>query len=515
MSNTSTNYAELNVTNDDMKEMLAEGNGSAEKKSVPAKKKNIGYRILAVILTLAPVCLFFLSVNVLITTQTGYAMYDKATLWDAVLALFKKDGLSKFYADAAETVSGAAASGFDAFKLFGLPTLSGSGVVGKVTGLILYAFPVVWVLTLIFMIIAIFSSKASPALARAIALLNCWLYAGYTIVLLVISAYYPAIPATYDIVLLAFAAAYFLIYFVLSAIRAGKASWLNLLLCLLTIGFAAALMYGVTECVKDLTVLFKTKDAYKTVIVVLFGVLAVALAISSFRMSRMKGYTFDLLRYILNFAIAIAAIVMTFIVKEFDSLLLYAAIAAACALVQIILVSIVLSAKKKAAKKAAAKTVDETTTKSVEEAPEAQPVTEAEMEKEAGVYAEAVRYEGYPETEAPEAQPLDAPAPQPYVFSHPEEEEVPANKSAATADYDFYNSRSFDPFIASLNSKEREQFTEIFILKYKGDTKNLPDYEVGGDNSEFFRKVFIYLGQYRDRIPDSLLGKMYQFAVKK
>ena len=42
----------------------------------------------------------------------------------------------------------------------------------------------------------------------------------------------------------------------------------------------------------------------------------------------------------------------------------------------------------------------------------------------------------------------------------------------------------------------------------------LPDYVVGGDNKEFFRKIFIYLGQYRDRIPDSLLAKMYQFAIK-
>lgn len=525
MSNNSTNYA-ASVTNDDMKEMLAEGNGSAAAKPAP-KKRNVGYRIFAIILTLAPIiCFCFLSVSVLIATQTGYAMYE-TTIREVILALFKKDGISKFYADAAETISGAATSGFDAFKLFGIPTLSGSGVVGKVTGLILYAFPVVWILSVIFAIIAAFSGKAAPAMMRTITLFNCWLYAGYSIVLLVISAYYPTIPATYSILLLAFAAAYFVIYFVLSAIRAGKGSWLSLLLCILTIGFAASLMYGVTECVADLTVLFKTKDVYKTIIVALFGVLALALAISSFRMSRKKGYTFDLLRYILNFAIAVAAVVLTFVVKEFKSLLMYAAIAAAYALVQIILVSIALSVKKKAAKKAAAKATVEAaeeteTAETAAEAPEAQAITEAEMtEQETGVYAEAVRYEGYPKADAPEAQPLDEPAPAPapaprsYVFSRPEEEAAPAGGPAATADYDFYNSKSFDPFIASLNAAEREQFTEIFILKYKGDTKNLPDYQVGGDNTEFFRKVFVYLGQYRERIPDSLLGKMYQFASKK
>ena len=105
-----------------------------------------------------------------------------------------------------------------------------------------------------------------------------------------------------------------------------------------------------------------------------------------------------------------------------------------------------------------------------------------------------------PEAPAPEAPaPVPAPAPTPAV---------------ETADYDYYNSKSFDPFIASLSTEERNQFTELFILKYKGTMPEIPDYQVGGDNREFFRKIFIYLGQYRDRIPDGLLAKMYQFNLK-
>lgn len=87
-------------------------------------------------------------------------------------------------------------------------------------------------------------------------------------------------------------------------------------------------------------------------------------------------------------------------------------------------------------------------------------------------------------------------------------------KQVNTAGYDFYNSKSFDPFIAILNNEERNQFTELFILKFKGVMPEIPDYQVGGDNKEFFRKLFIYLGQYRDRIPDGLLAKIYQFAIK-
>ena len=61
---------------------------------------------------------------------------------------------------------------------------------------------------------------------------------------------------------------------------------------------------------------------------------------------------------------------------------------------------------------------------------------------------------------------------------------------------------------------ERNQFTEIFILRYHGLMPDIPDYQVGGDNAEFFRRIFIYLGQYRDRIPSGLLAKIYQYSLK-
>lgn len=125
-------------------------------------------------------------------------------------------------------------------------------------------------------------------------------------------------------------------------------------------------------------------------------------------------------------------------------------------------------------------------------------------------------YEAYTAEETPAAQESaqeeqaeEAPATQEPAA---QEQEQPAAK---TNGYDYYNGKSFDPFIASLSDEERKQFTEIFILKYKGETKNLPDYEVGGDNTNFFRKVFIYLGQYREKIPSKLLAKMYDFASKK
>lgn len=116
-------------------------------------------------------------------------------------------------------------------------------------------------------------------------------------------------------------------------------------------------------------------------------------------------------------------------------------------------------------------------------------------------YAEAYPYEGGPVAGVLLAQEVNP------TF-------LPQQPRVNTAGYDFYNCKSFDPFIATLNDMERNAFTELFILKYSGTMPELPDYVVGGDNKEFFRKIFIYLGQYRDRIPQPLLTKMYQFSMK-
>ena len=130
---------------------------------------------------------------------------------------------------------------------------------------------------------------------------------------------------------------------------------------------------------------------------------------------------------------------------------------------------------------------------------------EAAIEATSGFHTEEY-VEAYPYEGGPVAGVLMAEEVNPSFLPH--------EPHVNTAGYDFYNSKSFDPFIASLDQEERNAFTEIFILKFKGTMSELPDYVVGGDNKEFFRKVFIYLGQYRDRIPMKLLTKMYQFSMK-
>ena len=547
MSNTSTNYAELNVTNDDMKEVLAEGTSApAAAEAAPKKQKNIGYRILALILTIAPiVCLCLLPVKLLVSTSAGYAFYGKETILDAFLALFKKDGLAEFYAEVAKTISGAATSGFDSYTLKGIPVLAGNGALGKAMSLVMYALPIAAILAIVFMVIALCSGKAAPAMTRAILFVYFWAFGAYAVAITAVSLYSASLDRTFDVAMIAIAAVCFVIYLILSFVKTGKGAWMTLLLFILTVGFAGVTVYGIINCADGIKELMGSAEDsiisgvtegqfYKYALVALCGFLGLAAAVSSIRLSTKKGYTFDLVRYILHLLLAGLFIYVAFTVTAFEDAYLFAFIAAAIALVQIILTIAVICVRKKAKKAVALPAAVEETTKVEETAPVSETAEETskttESENETGVYAEAVRYEGSIAQEETmlETAEVETPAQEetntvteetatqqtPVCNCTAPEAEQPS-ATGATADYDFYNSRSFDPFIASLNSTEREQFTEIFILKYKGDTKNLPDYQVGGDNTEFFRKVFIYLGQYRDRIPDSLLSKMYQFAIRK
>ena len=493
MSNTSTNYAELNVTNDDMKEVLAEGTSApAAAEAAPKKQKNIGYRILALILTIAPiVCLCLLPVKLLVSTSAGYAFYGKETILDAFLALFKKDGLAEFYAEVAKTISGAAASGFDSYTLKGIPVLAGTGALGKAMSLVMYALPIAAILAIVFMVIALCSGKAAPAMARAILFVYFWAFGAYAVAITAVSLYSASLDRTFDIAMIAIAAVCFVIYLILSFIKAGKHTWMTLLLFILTVGFAGVTVYGIVNCADGIKELMGSAEDsiisgvtegqfYKYALVALCGFLGLAAAVSSIRLSTKKGYTFDLVRYIIHLLLAGLFIYVAFTVTAFEKAYLYAFIAAAIALVQIVLVIAVICARKKAKKAAAAPAVVEETAKVEETAPVSETTEEttataestqtepAPAESETGVYAEAVRYEGPTATEETtlEAEEVEAPVQEEtttvteetatqqapvynYNFTTPAAEQPGAG---ATADYDFYNSRSFDPFIASLNS---------------------------------------------------------------
>ncbi len=71
-----------------------------------------------------------------------------------------------------------------------------------------------------------------------------------------------------------------------------------------------------------------------------------------------------------------------------------------------------------------------------------------------------------------------------------------------------------DYFYASLTPDERKQFDDLFIHCVLGENTRLPRYVVGGNNTEFFRKVFIFIGRFRAYISTSLLEKLYTHASR-
>ena len=40
----------------------------------------------------------------------------------------------------------------------------------------------------------------------------------------------------------------------------------------------------------------------------------------------------------------------------------------------------------------------------------------------------------------------------------------------------------------------------------------IPTYKVGEENKAFFKKIFIYLSQYREKISSELLSKIYDYS---
>lgn len=560
---------DFNTLDQDELTALAEG----ETSEVPAAKKRVFSRILALVLAVAPVALLcFLPVNLFLIGESGYAFSDKITLLDVFLNLFKKNGVEKIYELAKVTTY----ADLSTFKYHGIPLLNTLETYGQVFSWYLYAFPVVFLLNIVFMFIGVFSGKKAPAMVRTIAFFDAMLFGGYALLIYMYSTSF-ATKAIYDIVVLSVAGAGTLFYIVYAFVTNGKKAIVPFILYLFTLAFIGAYGYAyihydmaanVRTLFSDTTKLFGKHTwgwFYDWSVRCGVGIFLLAAFFSTIRLFTKKGYAFDIFRYIVNLIGAAIIVCLCFIDMPFTKTVneakclgvakWFGVAAAGIALVQL-LVCIIAKARIKAAEEEALyeeeEESDTSETQTAQVAPQpvmAQPI--AAQAQPQPLYILPVAQQPVVAWQAP--QPVQQPAPQPVVeeqaieeeeqlvipnfssFAEEEtkelevapapaavpvapvaEEQTPAPAAqTAPAGYDYYNSKSFDPFIASLTDKEREQFTNLFILKYEGTMKYIPDYVVGGDNDEFFRKIFIFLGQYRDRIPDGLLAKMYKYCIKK
>ena len=129
----------------------------------------------------------------------------------------------------------------------------------------------------------------------------------------------------------------------------------------------------------------------------------------------------------------------------------------------------------------------------------------SEFERSMAALAKGIEPEPAPESAAAAATTYQStPAP---VFAQP----APAPAPAPAYDASQY---TYDSFINSLTPQEKNEFGDLFIANKYGDLAYLPGYVIGGDNREFFSKVFIYFGRFRGHISSALLDKLYSYVCR-
>lgn len=491
----------------------------------PKGKKNVAARVFAALFAVVGIAVaFLLSVKILVGSAP-----QSMKLFNAVKDVLKASD-----------------------KAFGLPVLvTVVDIPSKIAGLALYGFVGFLAISVILGIVAVFCSKKAPAMLRAVVFFFTAAWAMNAIAVYAYN-YYVARSNALDYISIALAGVGALTYFILAIAKNGKKAWLNQLHALLSIAASATVLLAALRYTADfkagLDSGLKGLVSFKIVVIAICAIAALNALIVAIRLQTKKGLALDLARYVVQFIVGVAVCYIAIMSKGAKIFLIFAIVAAAISLLQIVLCIIQNKCKKgkkeKAVKEPKAKkekakkeNKQETVAAPVEETPVA-PIPAIP----APVAAPAMAVAPVAPAPAAPAAPV-APAPAPAAVEIPSEYVVEEYAEALpydggpvegvalaaevnptftsmpaapvqTAGYDFYNSKSFDPFIAVLDNKERNEFTELFILKYKGVMPEIPEYTVGGDNKEFFRKLFIYLGQYRDRIPDGLLAKIYQFTVK-
>jgi len=446
------------------------------------KKGKWGYRILSLLVLALVAAAVVLPVSVFTGTLESKALYS------VVLDLFK-GGNSKW---------------FDF-----LPLVAGNSGVALAYGLTTYVCLILLVVSAVIAFVNLFTGRYRAVklsaffVATALAFNVLSVYA--------VSAFALKSPKL-DYYLLGGFGGAFLLYFILCVAK-NKRAWYNLLNAVLSIAFAGATAYVLCANAGEVETLANESLLNKLLVLVSSAIAVLAILIALIRMTVKKGRAFELIVFIFEL-LAGGVLVYLAIAKLTDAKLLFAIVAAGVALLQVLMTIIVIGVAKKKARKA--KQAQEAEESPEEETAEVEEVPEEEVEEE----VEAVVYDGGPiPVDTTEVQ--EEIEEEPVAEAEVEEEPAPAptpvilpTASVQTAEYDYYNSKAFDPFIATLDGEERNQFTELFILKVKGTFPELPDYVVGGDNRAFFHKFFIYLGQYRNRVPDGLMAKIYSFSTR-
>lgn len=368
-------------------------------------------------------------------------------------------------------------------KLFGvLPAFVVNGKAGIAATLALYVLTLTIVVSAVISFVAVWSKKSAPRRLQTAIFLASMGSAVYAITTACIGLFLTE-KATIDSLTAILALIGMLLTFVYMLVQFGKAAWFRAISFLFSFVAGGLLVYAIVHN-GEATRIVTNNATFNWMLVAIMVYTALNLIVSAIRTITKNGLAFDMVRFVLQLVISLLACYVGY-AEEFarSSYLMFAIISALISILQIVVTNFEFERRSK-------KHLNET--------------------------VESIREEslaGFETEEYVEAYPYAGGACEGVEVA----EEV--NLTAAQArgdkpDLATLVGNGFDPFLFTLSNEEKTEFVDLYILRCKWLMPEIPAYVVGGNNKDFFNKVFIYLGQYREKISNELLQKMYDFSMK-
>ena len=386
-----------------------------------------------------------------------------------------------------------------------LPMFDTASVTVRLSSYAVYAFIFASIATLVLSIVSIvLAKKATPNMAKSTLFVKFAVYlftftnAAYTISQTALTAY-ATVPVAFDVTTILLTLLGGAAYLLLLYIDHGKKAWFYVAQFALSFLVLIIVMLAFTHK-SEVSVALNVRRLYKAIaLLCMMGMLAMVVAFSLCAFYPAKAYAdvviplmITLVQVGVVLVVALTGLVAKIHVKHFA---VYTLLAAVLSFAQLFCNCLWILLIKK-----------------TEEAKSAEALIPEEKEE----YIEVYPYQGGPVSgiyvaEVVEENTQAAPAPE-YAQAA-EYAEAPACEPATEVAPAEENNGIYDAFFATLTEEEKGQFYNLYVLKTL-NMPGIPEYVVGGNNKLFFNKVFIYLGQYRQNIPNALLAKMYDFSLK-
>lgn len=365
-----------------------------------------------------------------------------------------------------------------------------AGLLNSLNGILFCLIPVAMLVGIALAVIAIFKPKHALKLTKIIFMVQGLVFGAYSMTVSFTTMFGGASFAL-DMPSLIASVVTLVGYVVLSVLKNGKRTFLGLTVYLLSFAAAGAIIFAIASKTASIRALYKTNELLKLATLLIVMVYAISIALAYLGISVKKLCKADVIRCWVMIYLAVRVVVFSFLRTAYKDFLIFGIIALAASVILLIVEAIALKCRKKA--ELIAKYADYTPAPIVVTAPAA--TTTATNAKETVAIATEIAEVVATQTST-------------YDLSYDVAAVTPV--SCPSSDVDLYGV-AFDPFIGTLTFEERKEFIYLFMVTpYPG----VPAYNVGGDNQLFFRKVFVNLGSLRDQLSDSLMEKIYQYAVK-